>query len=90
MFLCARLYVCILDSTIIHCVCESLRGSLPYMRQSEKKRGAIKVNVGEERESRSDCGACRPPSRKCSRSERTGLACHLHPQSGYMTISGTQ
>lgn len=62
MFLCARLYVCILDSTIIHCVCESLRGSLPYMRQSEKKRGAIKANVGEERESRSDCGACRPPS----------------------------
>lgn len=46
MFLCARLYVCILDSTIIHCVCERLRGSLPYMRQSEKKQRSDKSECG--------------------------------------------
>lgn len=61
MFLCACLCVCILDSTIIHCVCECLRGSLPYMRQSERKNKSDRVMVGEERESRSDRGARRPP-----------------------------
>lgn len=47
MCFCVCTCVCVLDSTIIYRVCVSLRGSLPYMSESERNERDIDSGGGE-------------------------------------------